>query len=159
LAHLAHETSRPPPTLASRALLPLPAPSRRQELFPPSLFSLSPSLCSQPPARSSRKPSRAPSPTPPRTPPRRPPGCQRPTPPEPSCTAPCVPARKPSDARSPGAATPNAMHIEDQPTNPAPYVRYWSSILPLPPLMNAINGALNRPTVSSSLSLSPSHRL
>jgi hypothetical protein len=65
------------------------------------------------------------------------------------------PATEPkSDAR---AATPNAMHIEDQPTNPAPYVRYWSSILPLPPLMNAINGALNRPTVSSSLS--PSHRL
>jgi hypothetical protein len=40
LAHLAHETSRPPPTLASRALFPLPAPSRHSPL--PSLVAAVP---------------------------------------------------------------------------------------------------------------------
>jgi hypothetical protein len=67
LAHLAHETSRPPPTLASRALFPLPAPSRRQEPFPPSLFFLSPSLCSHPPARSSKDQAATPEPGHPRS--------------------------------------------------------------------------------------------
>jgi hypothetical protein len=133
LAHLAHETSRPPPTLASRALFPLPAPSRRQEPFPPSLFSLSllPSALNRPRAAPRTKPPRQNPAT--RA---RPSATPSPCAVTPACAQEAKPSAQPpppdhaplqcqADARSPAcdqdrpSAQPDAAQAEQQLSHPA----------------------------------------